>query len=229
MIDLENRIKITDIFAKKCIASEKNLIPSDDAIWIRHNSSLGFLELDVEVPYNDIFDEINNIKNMFTNHRTHDSKGWSSFTVYGKQYNKPGWDDEDTTPSIWTPESFDLLPKTVEFFQNHWPCFKYTRLRIMRLAPGGYITLHRDDPAPGQLSPVNIAINNPIGCNFYMENEGIIPFTSGKAIMLNVCRLHAVINNSNEDRYHIISHQDWESLNPIVVRSYHKLLKSKIK
>jgi hypothetical protein len=39
-----------------------------------------------------------------------------------------------------------------------------------------------------------------------MEDWGIVPFAGGTANMLAVGYRHAVYNNSQEDRYHIIVH-----------------------
>jgi hypothetical protein len=37
-------------------------------------------------------------------------------------------------------------------------------------------------------------------------HKGFLPFSAGKALLLDVGNTHAVYNNSNEDRYHIIIH-----------------------
>ena len=64
--------------------------------------------------------------------------------------------------------------------------------------------------------PINIALNNPIGCDFVMKEWGTLPFTSGAANMIAVGYEHAVFNDSDEDRYHIIVHgrmgQDWPQI-----------------
>lgn len=75
----------------------------------------------------------------------------------------------------------------------------------MLLEPGGYILPHADVDWK-QLGPVNLALNNPDGCEFIMEDHGIIPFTNGTANMLAIGNVHAVYNNSHEDRFHIIVH-----------------------
>ena len=38
------------------------------------------------------------------------------------------------------------------------------------------------------------------------KHKGYVPFEAGKAMMLDVSNIHAYVNNSKEDRYHIIVH-----------------------
>ena len=77
----------------------------------------------------------------------------------------------------------------------------------MRLAPGGYIMPHSD--GEGRIfGPLNIAINNPEGCNFYFESWGKVPFKQGTGFFLDIGNVHAVYNNSDETRYHFIVHGD---------------------
>jgi hypothetical protein len=75
----------------------------------------------------------------------------------------------------------------------------------MLLEPGGYILPH-EDVEWKQLSAVNLAINNPPGVNFVMENWGTVPFVPGTVNMLAVGNKHMVYNESYEDRFHIIVH-----------------------
>jgi hypothetical protein len=75
----------------------------------------------------------------------------------------------------------------------------------MLLEPGGYILPHHDYDEP-RLTAVNIAINNPRGCEFRMMNHGVIPFSTGRAIMLDLSHDHWVINASDQPRLHIIFH-----------------------
>ena len=93
----------------------------------------------------------------------------------------------------------------------------------MLLEPEGYITPHRDS-FDSKLSPINMALNHPKGCLMKMSNhKGYVPFSPGKAMLLDVGNEHAYINKSDEDRYHIIVHgvktKEYEEL---VVRSYEK-------
>ena len=60
---------------------------------------------------------------------------------------------------------------------------------------------------PGRIfGPLNIAINNPNGCEFYFRNWGRVSFKQGTGNFLDIGNEHIVWNNSNEDRYHFIVH-----------------------
>ena len=93
----------------------------------------------------------------------------------------------------------------------------------MLLEPQGYITPH-EDSEEHRLAPTNIALNNPEGCNFKMKgHKGFLPFAPGKSLLLDVGNTHAVYNNSNEDRYHIIVHgKITKEFKELVERSYAK-------
>jgi hypothetical protein len=80
----------------------------------------------------------------------------------------------------------------------------------MRLAPGGYIMPHTDG-VDRSFGPLNIAINNPSGCHFVFEEKGIVPFEPGIGMVLDVGRRHAVINQSDEARYHVIVHGEYST------------------
>ena len=110
----------------------------------------------------------------------------------------------DTVPDI-DDQALTLMPNTVAFFKNNFTAAEYKRVRVMLLEPGGYITVHKDYKS-NRLGPVNIAITQPNGCHFVMDNHGEIPFSPGKSFMLDVGNLHTVVNHSDLPRYHIIVH-----------------------
>jgi hypothetical protein len=112
------------------------------------------------------------------------------------------------------------MPETIRYFQHVWPHSRYFRLRVMRLSAGGYIGVHQDSPT-SQLGPINIAVTQPANCRFFMENCGVVPFAQGDSVFLNVSYRHAVINDSPQDRYHIIIHQGAnDEFRGLVLRSY---------
>jgi hypothetical protein len=123
----------------------------------------------------------------------------------------------------WTPEALELLPDTVEWIKSCWPNDGFQRVRVMCLEPKGWIGVHKDYDIPG-LGPSNISITQPENCAFYMQGAGVIPFDPGQAHCLDVSNLHAVINDSDEPRYHLIIHHkensDWQRL---FMRSYGEL------
>ena len=48
--------------------------------------------------------------------------------------------------------------------------------------------------------PLNIAINNPEGCEFYFKDHGKVPFQQGRGVFLNLGETHAVYNNSDKPK-----------------------------
>lgn len=197
------------------------------AEWICKNSGLPWLKLDIAVPVEDIHNEILAIKPYLVAHRTNynEHMDWSSFCIHGKAFDATRENEyyNDNRPHVWTNEALEYMPKTVEFFKNIWPNNGYSRLRVMELAPGGIISIHRDNPLPGALHPVNIAITQPKLCNFYMEKFGVVPFETGSSFLLNISNRHTVINKSNEYRYHIIVHHlSIKDLDSLVLKSYNK-------
>jgi len=181
-------------------------------------SGIPWLDLDMVMPHEDMLKEAIAIKDEFVKHRDEDNsgggyrhKGWRSLCIHGitsyktNHYEQYGYKSNDETPYKWT-DICAKCPVTHEFFKYYFPYKTYYRVRFMLLEPQGYITPHQDS-FTNRLSPVNIALNNPEGCNFKMKgHKGYLPFAPGKALLLDVGNTHAVYNNSNEDRYHIIVH-----------------------
>jgi len=202
--------------------------PEANFEWIRTQSGLPWLQLDLAIPYETILDEICNIQSLLIAHRDNygEHEGWRSFCLHGKSYDSTRESDyyNDDRPYVWTPEAQDLMPKTVNYFSKHWPATQFQRVRVMLLEPGGYITVHSDSVRPG-LSPINIAITQPQDCNFLMERHGIVPFSAGQAFWLDVSNRHAVFNNSTKPRWHIIVHQNLDNIEfqKLVVKSYKRL------
>jgi len=202
--------------------------------WIIEESKLPWLELDIEIPYQEMYEEAKAVKHLFVRHRDKDGtgsyrhKGWRSLCLHGisaektNSYHEYGYNSNQEVPYVWT-EIADLCPITSTFFKEVFPYRSYYRLRYMLLEPGGFITPHIDQD-DNKLSPINIALNHPKGCLMKMNgHEGFVPFEAGKSILLDVGNEHAYINKSNEDRYHIIVHgtrnKKYEEL---VIRSYEK-------
>ena len=202
--------------------------------WIINESKLPWLELDIKVPHNEMLQEAISLKDRFVAHRDQDGiggyrhKGWQSLCIHGisaektNHYEQYGYNSNYTTPYQWT-DIIDRCPITYKFFKDVFPYKSYFRLRYMLLEPGGFITPHNDSDE-SKLSPINIALNHPKGCKMKMkEHKGYVPFKSGSAMMLDVSNIHAYVNDSEEERYHIIVHgiktKEFEEL---VERSYAK-------
>ena len=86
----------------------------------------------------------------------------------------------------------------------------------MELESGGMIQPHSDAPGrlPGEKDldmlefgvPINVAITQPSYCFMTLVGYGTIPFQEGKAFIINIRNFHSVINNSDENRIHLIAH-----------------------
>ena len=76
---------------------------------------------------------------------------------------------------------------------------------VMLPTKKSFINLHKDQNH-SELGAVNVAINNPKDCKFYLQNHGVLEFNPGTAYELNLVNYHTVVNNSNVPRYHIIIH-----------------------
>lgn len=209
--------QLSRLFAKKIEEKKFNLPDYNkkaDANWIMQQSKINCLKLNIDIPLQDIRREIAAIPcELFVKHRDEayeQNQGWRSFALHGKSYDATRENNfyNDDRPLIWTPEAIKYCPSTVFYFQNCWPCKDLDRVRIMLLEPNGIINLHKDSTVPGMLGAVNIAITQPDGCRFYLDNFGIIPFTPGAAFLIDISNYHTIINDSNEYRYHIIVHHN---------------------
>ena len=197
-------------------------------------SGLPWLPLEIPIPRQEMLEEALAIKHLFVAHRDQDfqggyrHKGWKSLCIHGisaektNHFTQYGYKSNEDAPYNWT-EIAELCPATTTFFKERYPMADYYRVRFMLLEPGGFISPHVDTEKPS-LSPVNIALNHPKGCNMKMKgHDGYVPFTPGDSMLLDVGNTHAYLNKSDEDRYHIIVHgvhsKEYEEL---VERSYEK-------
>jgi hypothetical protein len=165
---------------------------------------------------NDLLAECDSVLDLYIDHRANDKngsyghRGWQSLTLHGidkhktEHYVRYGFTSLEEAGYHWT-DACDRLPKLTAFLKS-LPYKLFDRVRIMRLAPGGYIMPHSDNKFERAFSPLNIAINNPVDCNFIFKNGGIVPFKPGTGMILDVGREHCVINRSDQVRYHIIVH-----------------------
>ena len=205
--------------------------------WIVNESKLPWLKLDIVFPYEEMLQEAIALKNYFVAHRDQDGdaasggyrhKGWRSLCIHGIDHKKTnhyvqyGYNSHEETPYRWT-DIVDHCPVTHNYFKTQFPFKSYYRVRYMLLEPGRYITPHEDQDHHS-LSPVNMALNNPKGCKMKMKNQkGYVRFTPGTALLLAVGNTHAVFNDSDEDRYHIIVHGiKSKEFKNIVENSYEK-------
>lgn len=208
------------------------------ADWLLNKSNFGWLELDLDFDLNAWKKETAAAK--FVDHRGADHPGWNSSCIHGIDVDKTGaWTNygytkEEDVPYKWTSIS-EHTPNIKKFWEA-FPYEKYRRIRFMELEPGGRIRPHSDAPGrlPGEKDidmlefgvPINIAIIHPQDCFMTLEGHGTVPFTEGKAFIINIRNVHSFVNNSNVSRIHLIAHgipgnrkNDFVEL---VARSYRK-------
>jgi hypothetical protein len=221
--------KISQLMFKKYINTEYHLPdynPDADFEWIKYQSGLPWLRLNIDIPCQQILKEIQSIQSLLINHRDSygEHLGWKSFCIHGKNFDATEEDPYDTRPYIWTPEAKQHMPETIKYFCTTWPQTMFARLRVMLLEPGGYISIH-SDADQSVLTAINIAITQPVDCNFVMEKHGSVPFTTGSAFWLDISNRHTVFNNSDQPRWHLIVHQPIEGTDfqKLVVNSYQSL------
>lgn len=178
--------------------------------WIQTQSKCKSLRLDIDTDVTELKDEIKNKTSLAVSHREH--TGWLSITLYGyssimtnsyEYYKQQGLiTDDDVTG--WTDIS-KFFPKTVEWIKKNSPIKNFVRVRIMVLEPNGYAIPHRDY-AKGQMlcGPINVAIINPPGFEFVLENGGLVPWKEGDVRTMDVGSFHSIRNTSNEPRAHLI-------------------------
>ena len=185
----------TKAFIKSCENPKKNPYPD-----------IPCEAVDLAVPVDDVREEIMSIHKYLVRHRQESGTGWSSFCIHGKSYDSTKEDSfyNDKRPHKWTKEALENMPRTIEWLKS-LGYKSFDRVRVMCLEPKSFINIHRDR-TDSRLGPINVAITHPKDCKFYLEHYGELKFTPGKAYRLNLVNYHAVINESNEPRYHIIIH-----------------------
>ena len=165
-------------------------------------------KVELDVPASDIYEEIQNIKKYLRIHRSDSGIGWRAFCIHGQSYKRTKEDSyyPDFLGHTWTPEALEHMPVTVKWLRS-LGYKSFQRVRVMCLLPKSFVNLHKDQNH-SKLGAINVAINNPKDCKFYLQNHGILEFSPGTAYKLDLVNYHAVINNSNVPRYHIIIHGD---------------------
>lgn len=201
--------------------------------WIRYNSKCKSLRLDINTDVSELKEEIRNKTFLAIPHRDH--PGWRSLTLYGyssvmtnsfEHYKDLGILDDTHKPN-WT-DVCKFFPKTVEWLKKNNPLKEFVRIRIMVLDPQGSSSPHKDYPH-GQLlcGPINVAIINPPGAEFVLENGGLVPWQEGDVRTMDLGSNHCVRNTGNEPRVHLIitpSNNDWDAdAKALACRSYEKL------
>jgi hypothetical protein len=210
--------------------------------WIIHHSGWPYLPLVLPgAPFADMLREAQGLEDLFVMHRTtpgenpeYANQGWKSICLHGEAWDKTGhWEAYEDNKGKkfedivyrWCDEITERCPETTRYFREVFPEHRFHRLRYMWLDPDGYIQPHRDREQHF-LGPINVALNNPKGCEFKMEGKGYVPFKdSGNACLVDIGNLHSVWNRSNTPRIHMISHGGArEPFNQIVLDSLKQAL-----
>jgi hypothetical protein len=190
-----------------------------------YQSDARYLKLDIELPYEKMYEEAFALLHKFTPHRdgeyAHD--GWKSLTIHGlghdkhESYKEYGYaTGKDASNDMFWTEIADLCPITTRWLKEVFPCNKYGRVRFMLLRAGGSIALHKDSSIK-LIENINIALNNPAGCKWIWGDGEELDMEPGGVYAMNLYYDHSVVNNSNKDRIHMIiarhdSTEEWKAL-----------------
>lgn len=184
-----------------------------------------YLKLDLEVPNLPMLEEAKKLKNRFTEHRNWDNlhKGWKSLSLYGidedmhESWKDYGYESAEAAARDykWTSAA-DECPVTVNWLKTKFPCERFGRVRLMLVEAGGYIGFHSDTTYK-ILENINIPLNNPEKCLWVWKDHGNFYMEPGGVYAMNISYEHSVVNDSNEDRYHLIvarhdSTPEWRKL-----------------
>ena len=211
---------ITPLFVKHTALQQQHAdyVATADYNHVKWHSGLGYLPLLVTIPLETIQLELQAVKSHMKDIADLYTPGWLNFSMYAPT-------ELETGDSYWHPLALELMPETIRWFKSEWPAKSFYRMRMLGLAPGGQLGVHHDD-CDG-LDNINIGIEHPEGCDFYLENSGIIPFANGRVFALDAGRRHAVINNSSTVRYHLTIYQeDDQRFKDLMVKSYHEYFKN---
>lgn len=215
--------------------------PGRDGRWIYEESGLPWVELDLDVPHEEMHQEAlrvadrtvpQNYKTLFDDNSGDGpgQVGWETICIHGLESDpykfdraaEYGYANEDEAPYGWTDVSREC-PVTKEFLET-LPYAKLYRARITKLKPNGYAAPHIGRQQGARYNKkINFALNHPEGFQFGLEEWGLIPWEAGKGFWLNVDQnYHSVINRSEVDRFHLITmgRPDWDQLSPLLERSY---------
>ena len=197
--------------------------------WIEKESNCPSLKLDLPLPQKEIEAEALSLMDEFVKHRGNEHPGWHSLVIHGyDKYTTDDWRSKaynftEQPVYTWT-DIADVCPVTVDWLKNTWNFKHFDRVRFMLLLPGGYIKPHADYEVR-KMAAYNIAINNPDGVEFVMEDAGLIPWQPGDARAIDIGRKHSVRHLGTEPRIHMIIHgAPGEKHAELMCRSYDLLL-----
>ena len=177
-----------------------------------YHSDGRYLKLDIELPYQEMCKEAFALIDKFSPHRGDEyaHKGWESLTLHGLGWNKHENYDaygykkgKDASKDMFWTEIADQCPITTKWLKEVFPCNKYGRVRFMLLRAGGHIGMHTDSRIK-LIENINVALNNPIGCEWIWGDGEKLIMEPGGVYAMNIHYPHMLVNNSDEDRMHLI-------------------------
>lgn len=188
--------------------------------WIRYHSNCGSLKLDISQNTNEIKNELIKISSLGVLHRSGNSDGWRSITLFGhssimtsstEYYISQGLITANDVPR-WT-DIAQFTPKTVQWIKENIPITDYSRIRVMIVDPNGFIQPHIDNKdGPLFAANIHVAIAHPAGTEFALGNSGVIPWKEGESRTFDIGRAHSVRNLSDQARIHLLispKNGDW--------------------
>lgn len=119
----------------------------------------------------------------------------SDLRDWRRSYSSPLW---ETWKSLLEPV---LVQATADYGYKR---ADYPRVMLARMAPGGVITPHRDaNPAAKWPHKIHVPIQTNDKVTFFIDRVGH-QMPEGEAIEVNNMALHAVANEGDTDRIHLI-------------------------
>jgi hypothetical protein len=177
-------------------------------------SGIPWLELDLVFNVDIWKQQTLEAETYYQEYREAGSDKWSSCCLHGLGIDKIYTADNYGHNEYYAPYSYTDLaykcPVITDFWKNEFPAERYTRIRFMKLGPGGSIDWHNDGKIPEDIDPltsilpINIAIVHPQNCEFFVGDKAV-PWTEGKIMMINISEQHAVFNRSSKNRIHMIA------------------------
>ena len=194
----------------------------EDVEYDLHLCLVPFINLGLSFDHEALLEEVRAVDGEFLDEKQQGLEdrhagGWASITLR----NRGGVDGvriyseaqgELSGEYAFTPLS-GRCPQLQDFVENLVELEQCSDVHVLRLAPGGFVVPHADDPSRAVSSSISVALNMPEGCSFQIglstKGEMVpgaheVPFEPGTGFVVNPSKVHAVKNESDEPRYHLI-------------------------
>jgi len=181
-----------------------------------------FIDLGIPFDAKTLLQEALQHLDKFVVHRPYDQSSrehghWKSLGIRAQDgdYTKTEYSQNHVdAPNFKFTEIADKCPETLKLIDSLTDVKRCGRIRFMLLDPGARIECHADEPDEEVATAINISLNMPSGCNFFIDTntDGShnpytqkVPFdNNGSAMLINIAKYHYVVNNSTVPRIHII-------------------------